>query len=343
MMNNTYNDTMTATNAPLAGWLAKLKTLPLGRSRWRYFYFVLLDSELRFYKDEHAYSASRILDLKNVSKITQLALPNHSFCIRLEPSSTQKSKPWTLACSSQADLEAWTCALQKRLVRLSTNISSPKPPLMENLNKKRPTNSWFSQPSSSSFYFDDTDNDSICSFNKDIDNDNDIIQQQSDNYYHAVTSSTVVRPRIRKNKNQPPPSLSRRRGIYMKPLIIASSPFNRVSKNRDDTDYYVHALSPFTSTPTSCSDVSLTSSLSFLSLATTAVDTESFVDDSKAVMASPPLSSSITKSYENEETLDRRRSMSTSDIFENNINKHVLTDGETSPTFLLYKKQFHLC
>ena len=56
MMNNSYNNnTMTVTNAPLAGRLAKLATLPLGRTRWRYCYFVLLDSELRFYKDEVKY------------------------------------------------------------------------------------------------------------------------------------------------------------------------------------------------------------------------------------------------------------------------------------------------
>ncbi|KAG2217333.1 hypothetical protein INT45_010782 [Circinella minor] len=331
---------MTATNTPLAGWLAKLTTLSFGRTQWQHCYFVLLDSELRFYKDEHADLASHVLNLKNVKRIIQLELSNRSFCIRLEPYSTAEKNPWTLACSSQADLEAWIYALQKRLVRSSANISSPGFSPVGNLKKKRPTNSWFSQQPSSFFHFDDTDDDNISFFDDSINNEyNKTQQKKSDSYYHTITPSTVVRPRIRKNsKNQSPPSFSRRRGIYLEPLLIASSPFNHVSKNKDDSNHYVHALSSFDSTPTSCSDVSL-SSPSLLSLATTAVDTRASADNIKTVRTSLPLSSSMTDSCEN---LDRGRSKSAPNIFQNN-NKHGLADGETSPTFLLYKERFRLC
>lgn len=43
---------MTTTYLPVAGWLTKMISLPFGRSRWISRFFVLLDSELRFYKDE---------------------------------------------------------------------------------------------------------------------------------------------------------------------------------------------------------------------------------------------------------------------------------------------------
>ena len=285
-----------------------------------------------------------MLDLKSVDEIIQLALPNHSFCIRLEPRSTAKSRPWTLACSSQADLETWICALQKRLVRSPANTRSPGPSPVENLKKRRPTNSWFNQPTSSFLHSNDTDDNDISFFGDSINNDNNKIQQQQyNNYYHAITPSTVVQPRIRKtNKNQPPPSLSRRRGIYLEPLMLSSSPFDHATKDKNDTDYYVHALSSFASTPTSCSDVLLSSS-SLLSLATTAVDTEASADNGKLVPVSSLLLPSIIDSYEDEENLDRGRSMSAPDIFQKNKNKHALADGETSPTFLLYKERFHLC
>lgn len=43
---------MSTTYLPVAGWLTKMISLPFGRSRWISRFFVLLDSELRFYKDE---------------------------------------------------------------------------------------------------------------------------------------------------------------------------------------------------------------------------------------------------------------------------------------------------
>lgn len=41
-----------AYNTPMAGWLAKMTPLPFGKSRWQDRFFVLLDTELRYYKDE---------------------------------------------------------------------------------------------------------------------------------------------------------------------------------------------------------------------------------------------------------------------------------------------------
>ncbi|KAI7852164.1 hypothetical protein BDC45DRAFT_514482 [Circinella umbellata] len=338
MINNNYNNTMTDTNTLLAGWLSKLTTLSFGRTQWQYCYFMLLDSEFRFYKDEHADLASHVLNLRNVKRIIRLELPNRSFCIRLEPDSTAEKNPWTLACSSQADLETWIYALQKRLVRSSANISPPRFSPVGILKKKRPTNSWFSQHEPSSFFqFDDIDDDNISFFDDSIDNEyNETQQQESDSFYHTITPPAVVRPRVRKNiKNQLPPSFSRRRGIYLEPLMIASSPFNHVNNNEDNSNHYVHALSSFDSIPTSCSDVSMSSSL-----ATTTVDTRVSADNVKPVLTSPRLSSSIIDSCEN---LDRGRSRSAPNIFQNSKNKHGLADGETSPTFLLYKERFRLC
>lgn len=40
------------TQLPIAQWLTKLIVLPFGRTRWSSRFFVLLDSELRIYKDE---------------------------------------------------------------------------------------------------------------------------------------------------------------------------------------------------------------------------------------------------------------------------------------------------
>lgn len=49
---HTTTTTTNSTTAPVAGWLTKMISLPFGRSRWISRFFVLLDSELRFYKDE---------------------------------------------------------------------------------------------------------------------------------------------------------------------------------------------------------------------------------------------------------------------------------------------------
>ncbi|KAI9496847.1 hypothetical protein BDB00DRAFT_869077 [Zychaea mexicana] len=311
---------MTVTNAPLAGWLAKLTTLPLGRTRWQHRFFVLLDSELRFYKDEHADSATHVLNLRHVRDVVQIALPNHSFCIRLQPCSptvTTKTKPWTLACSSQVDLETWIRALQKRLTRSSCPSSPAEQEVSvgnhKSQKKKRPTNSWFSQPSSSSLHSHDGP----------TDDSNETTQQgqQNKEFYHAITSShnITVLPRIRK---QPPPSLSRRRGIYLAPLVIESSPFsNTNNKNDTDSDFFVHALSSFTSSSTASSST-----------------------DELMLFPTPPPhlpSNCVDPSKEEQEEgeiIDRGRSLSAPAIFQKRKD-----DGETSPTFLLYKERFHLC
>ncbi|KAI8137492.1 hypothetical protein BJV82DRAFT_674712 [Fennellomyces sp. T-0311] len=270
MMN--YQNTITVTNAPLAGWLAKLTALPFGRSRWQQRFFVLLDSELRYYKDEHSDSASHVLSLHGVREVIQMALPNHSFCLRLEPRST-KIKPWTLACASQVDLETWMNALQKRLVRTPT-------PDMIGEKKRRPTNSWFSQPSLDSTPLFDQE------------------------YYHAITTSPpVVQPRVRKN---PPHSLSRRRGVVLPPLTITS---------------YDEYLSPITCSDITCSDI-----------------TCSDISSGDLMFPTPPPLSSNTIVDDEEDLVDRGRSLSAPAIFQKRMD-----DGETSPTFLLYKERFRLC
>lgn len=126
--------------SPTAGWLSKMSSLPFGRSRWISRFFVLLDSELRFYKDEHSESPSQILNLRQIAQVIRAPTLNHPYCFRLEPKQSQKnhaSRPWIIECKSEVDMETWVSAIQSRINKyspasspLSLNLDSPAKPIM---------------------------------------------------------------------------------------------------------------------------------------------------------------------------------------------------------------------
>jgi hypothetical protein len=136
---------------PVAGWLTKMISLPFGRSRWISRYFVLLDSELRFYKDEvrkmsnmskkklllitllflftqHSDSASQIMNLRNICQVIPTPTTQHPFCFRLEPQQSYTSdsvtRPWIIECKSEMDMENWISAIQSRIDKYNNSTSS---------------------------------------------------------------------------------------------------------------------------------------------------------------------------------------------------------------------------
>ncbi|KAI9248339.1 hypothetical protein EDC94DRAFT_624998 [Helicostylum pulchrum] len=118
---------MSTTYLPVAGWLTKMISLPFGRSRWISRFFVLLDSELRFYKDEHSDTTSQILNLRTVCQVIPTPTPQHPFCFRLEPrqyTTENVSRPWIIECKSEVDMESWVSAIQNRIKKYASPTSS---------------------------------------------------------------------------------------------------------------------------------------------------------------------------------------------------------------------------
>lgn len=111
-----------------SGWLSKLTiNSTFGTSRWQSRYFILLDSELRYYKDEHSIVASRAINLRDIARVVITTLPNHPYTFRLEPTlyfqkhqanKKQQQKTWTMECRSEFELEAWVAAINLRLSKL---------------------------------------------------------------------------------------------------------------------------------------------------------------------------------------------------------------------------------
>ncbi|KAG1059757.1 hypothetical protein G6F42_028197 [Rhizopus arrhizus] len=113
--------------SPAAGWLSKMVSLPFGRSRWISRFFVLLDSELRFYKDEHSESSSQVLNLRQIAQIIPASTLQHPYCFRLEPKQQQREhglRPWIIECKSEIDMEMWMAAIKSRINKYSP-ASSP--------------------------------------------------------------------------------------------------------------------------------------------------------------------------------------------------------------------------
>ncbi|KAI8341969.1 hypothetical protein BC941DRAFT_466866 [Chlamydoabsidia padenii] len=103
-------------NAPRAAWLFKMTQTSFGRLKWLPRYFILLDTEIRYYKDEYTDTPSQILHLSDVGQIIPLMDRPNTF--RLEPSLYQNntnSKPWTIECSSHQEMELWFKSIQHRL------------------------------------------------------------------------------------------------------------------------------------------------------------------------------------------------------------------------------------
>lgn len=122
----------TTTTMPCSGWLNKLSTNnTFGTSRWQSRYFVLLDTELRYYKDEHAVHASRTIDLHDIAKVIKLSITNRKYCFKLEPtlyyqhyhpSSATTKKVWTIECQSEHELDSWMTAIETRLSNLCSDL-----------------------------------------------------------------------------------------------------------------------------------------------------------------------------------------------------------------------------
>ncbi|KAI9319645.1 hypothetical protein BX666DRAFT_1309002 [Dichotomocladium elegans] len=99
---------------PLANRLSKLTALPFGRTKWQARFFILLDSELRMYKDEFADTPCDTLSLHHVKTILPLTIGPHAHCLRLEPH-LPHDKALTLDCPSQHDRDVWLHAIRARL------------------------------------------------------------------------------------------------------------------------------------------------------------------------------------------------------------------------------------
>lgn len=120
---------MINTTSPKSGWLNKLTTNnTFGASRWQARYFVLLDSELRYYKDEHTATASRTINLRDISKVIKTEYVNRPYCFKLEPTlyyqnqhptmTKNHKKIWTMQCKSEYELQSWIAAINMRLAKL---------------------------------------------------------------------------------------------------------------------------------------------------------------------------------------------------------------------------------
>ncbi|KAG1462375.1 hypothetical protein G6F56_005534 [Rhizopus delemar] len=106
-----------------SGWLFKLSTTnKLGASKWQSRYFVLLDTELRYYQNEHSVSSSSTINLCDVSKVIRTGFFNHNYCFKLETTSnyqkqSKHQKTWTMECHSEHELDMWLAAINHRLLK----------------------------------------------------------------------------------------------------------------------------------------------------------------------------------------------------------------------------------
>ncbi|KAI8384427.1 uncharacterized protein BYT42DRAFT_562516 [Radiomyces spectabilis] len=197
---------------PRAAWLSKL-TQSFGRSRWQQRFFVLLDTELRYYKSEHAVTPSNTLNLRHVGKVVINPSPNHPFTFRLEPhpelgttpvtpDADKAVKPWTIECQSLFELEAWMDAIQFRLSKL-TETPKRRSPLLP---------SYLSRSSASS------------------------VNTPAVSPMTVAGQSSVSRPR-RLNK-----SLSRRRGVILSPITVPFLEATSSSEPSSDSPTSCHSV-----------------------------------------------------------------------------------------------------
>lgn len=198
---------------PCSGWLSKLSSNNrFGTSRWQSRYFILLDTELRYYKDQHSITASRTINLRDIARVVITDLPNHPFTFRLEPTlyyqrhqSSKKQKNWAIECHTEFELEAWVAAINLRLSRLiyyycpqqdkqKEDIVFPESKHNSTLLLRALTTSSHSSSSSSS---------------------------SGSSIYSSNEQPIAPQPRpLRRSK----PSISRRRGVILSPLEMEPIP-----------------------------------------------------------------------------------------------------------------------
>lgn len=179
-----------------SGWLSKLTTNnAFGTSRWQARYFILLDSELRYYKNEHSTIASKTINLRDIAKVTIVQdISNHPYALRLEPTlyfqnhpllKNQKKKYWLLACQSEKDLKNWVDAINLRLSKL---LSYDVEESDEEELVLSPTTQPFSTP-----------------------------EENRQQPFMSLDTALEVQPRIKKRSH---PTISRRRGVILSQLDI---------------------------------------------------------------------------------------------------------------------------
>ncbi|ORZ15338.1 hypothetical protein BCR42DRAFT_492258 [Absidia repens] len=112
-------------HTPKSAWLKKL-TLTMGRPRWQSRYFVLLETEIRYYKDEYAATPNYIWSLRDIDHVKQVTMAGQNYCLSLEPTMTEllgnctanKKKSLILCFQSAIDMKNWQQEIASRLTRL---------------------------------------------------------------------------------------------------------------------------------------------------------------------------------------------------------------------------------
>lgn len=133
-----------------SGWLYKLSSANKFRSsKWQLRYFVLLDTELRYYKNEYSIDASNTINLRNVSSVEKTSHPKHNYCFNLKMTENYKEKnskcqkTWTMECNSEHELDIWLAAINLRLsnfndlLKQSFNSILQSPKSTKNLISRR--------------------------------------------------------------------------------------------------------------------------------------------------------------------------------------------------------------
>ncbi|KAG2178599.1 hypothetical protein INT44_001752 [Umbelopsis vinacea] len=121
---------MITTHAPLhqpkAGWLSKIRPYSFGNLGWSCRFFVLLGSELRYYKNEYADTPSRVISLRSIKSVSYCPTSNNPYAFRLEPMDSAPTSPMTrsanktlvLRADSEYDMQSWVEAIRSRLPHL---------------------------------------------------------------------------------------------------------------------------------------------------------------------------------------------------------------------------------
>ncbi|KAI8343530.1 hypothetical protein BC941DRAFT_465691 [Chlamydoabsidia padenii] len=127
-------------HTPKAAWLKKM-TVTMGKPRWQVRYFVLLETEIRYYKDEHAATPNYIWSLRNVDQVKQITMAGQMYCLSLEPTLTvddkMKKKDLVLNFQSAFEMHEWQEQIAGRLVRLTTSKPTITSTSSISLNRRR--------------------------------------------------------------------------------------------------------------------------------------------------------------------------------------------------------------
>ncbi|CAO3646716.1 unnamed protein product [Cunninghamella blakesleeana] len=103
---------------PKSAYLQKMTTI-MGKTIWQTRYFVLLETELRYYKDEHEAVPNNIISLRDIYSMKEMPMIHQRYCLSLEPNlGSKRSKSLILGFTEKIELEAWMDAIQSRLNKI---------------------------------------------------------------------------------------------------------------------------------------------------------------------------------------------------------------------------------